>query len=461
MRKSFDLNIERVLENWEISHAIREIIANALDEQILTNTASIKIFRENNYWVIRDYGRGLQYKHLTQNENEEKLKASNLIGKFGVGLKDALATFNRHGITVKIQSRYGIFSFGKMKKAGFDDIVTLHAIIDEPFDTRFIGTEFQICGCSEQDINAAKDMFLYFSSPNLLEHTNLGEVYKKDYTEHSKIYINGILVAQEDNFIFSYNITALTAQIKKAINRERTNVGRTAYTSRIKEILLKCKNRTVLKALADDLNKSDNGDMADELKWNDVAIHAAKVLNSQENIIFITSEELLGMSSTQKEILDLSGKEYVVVPKNVLDKLRQETDFNGNQIQTANTIYNDYFDSFEYKFVPRNTLSQNEMNVLKTSEWVFRFFGASNYRTKLAISETTCPTRSGHDVVGVWDKSTQKIIIRRDQLKSDKQFLGVLIHELVHAITGYDDVTRNFETALTDKIGELASALVS
>lgn len=31
--KKFDLNIERILEDWELYHAIREIIANALDEQ--------------------------------------------------------------------------------------------------------------------------------------------------------------------------------------------------------------------------------------------------------------------------------------------------------------------------------------------------------------------------------------------------------------------------------------------
>ena len=30
--KKFDLNIEKVLEDWEIYHATREIIANALDE---------------------------------------------------------------------------------------------------------------------------------------------------------------------------------------------------------------------------------------------------------------------------------------------------------------------------------------------------------------------------------------------------------------------------------------------
>jgi hypothetical protein len=28
----FDLNIDKILENWEPKHAVREIIANALDE---------------------------------------------------------------------------------------------------------------------------------------------------------------------------------------------------------------------------------------------------------------------------------------------------------------------------------------------------------------------------------------------------------------------------------------------
>lgn len=34
--RQFDLNIERVLEHWTVAHALREVIANALDEQALT-----------------------------------------------------------------------------------------------------------------------------------------------------------------------------------------------------------------------------------------------------------------------------------------------------------------------------------------------------------------------------------------------------------------------------------------
>jgi DNA gyrase/topoisomerase IV subunit B len=86
----FDLNIEKVLEGWEVYHAVREVIANALDEKLLTRTTEIEIFKDKQgQWHIRDFGRGLKYQHLTQNENEEKLATPNLvIGKFRVGLKD-------------------------------------------------------------------------------------------------------------------------------------------------------------------------------------------------------------------------------------------------------------------------------------------------------------------------------------------------------------------------------------
>ena len=93
--KNFDLNIDKILENWEVFHAIRELIANALDEQILTNTQTPNIFKDDRgWWHIRDFGRGLRYQDLIQTENPEKLEHPHLIGKFGIGLKDALATFD-------------------------------------------------------------------------------------------------------------------------------------------------------------------------------------------------------------------------------------------------------------------------------------------------------------------------------------------------------------------------------
>jgi len=205
--KKFDLNIEKILEDWEVYHALREIIANAIDETFLTNsTKDIEINKDNQgKWHIRDFGRGLNYQHFTQKENDEKLNSQFVIGKFGIGLKDAMATFERKGIDVDIKSKHNEIKLGKSQKVGFDDIVTLHAYISPPTDAQFIGTEFILSGVTDSDISKSKALFLKFSNEKIIDKTRNGEILLKNYGP-GKIYINGVKVAEEENFIFSYNI---------------------------------------------------------------------------------------------------------------------------------------------------------------------------------------------------------------------------------------------------------------
>jgi hypothetical protein len=197
--RKFDLNIEKILEGWETCHAVREIIANALDEQVLTNTKDVEISKDrNSVWHIRDFGRGLKYEHLTQNENQEKLThPSQVIGKFGVGLKDALATLNRHKIKVLIRSRHGDITLGQTPKHGFPDVVTLHAIVNSPVEPAFVGTDVGFEGMSDADVAAAKNFFLRFSNQSVLDETSYGQILKTAAGRKSRIYVTGMLVAEE------------------------------------------------------------------------------------------------------------------------------------------------------------------------------------------------------------------------------------------------------------------------
>ena len=195
MSNLFDLNIKKVLENWSIADALREIIANALDETVLAKSPEIKIYKDSDkVWHIRDYGRGLQYVHLTQNENKEKLECNELIGKFGVGLKDALAVFYRKDCKVVIDSKYHHMTIVMEQKAGFN-IKTLHVKLDDPIDKSMKGTDFTIYDLSDTDITNAKSMFLIFNKPTLLEKTRYGEVYNCNVAMGGTVYINGVKVA--------------------------------------------------------------------------------------------------------------------------------------------------------------------------------------------------------------------------------------------------------------------------
>ena len=449
MDKLFDLNIEQVLEHWEPEHAVREIIANALDEQFLTKSKEIEIYKLGKRWYIRDFGRGIQYSHFTQNENQEKLASPFLIGKFGVGLKDALAVFHRKGIGVEINSKYGHISLTMAQKSGFD-VQTLHAVFSNPIDETFVGTEFIIDGISDTAIEKAKAMFLCFnSSLKLLEKTKYGEVYQ--YAKKPAIiYINGVQVAIEENFLFSYNITNINAQIKKALNRERSNVGRTAYSDTIKNILRQCKSNSVLVPLVNDLQNIMSGTNCDESSWVDVATHAAKTLNKDDNVVFMTPAQRATMSNQQVEILEQSGKTLILVTDSVYGKIE---DF----VSTFDTVFREYTESFSYKFVPIEKLTATEKQTFAMSKEIIAFLKEHrfNYNIAIKVSETIRVGLDGIATCGVYDPSENAIIIKRSVLNNQTDFCSVLLHEFAHFQHGHDDNTRDFENDLTNMLGHI------
>lgn len=71
------------------------------------------------------------------------------------------------------------------------------------------------------------------------------------------------------------------------MNRERTNVGRSAYFERIKNILISAEDDTVLEMLTDNLEELSSGKQSDELKWVEVQKHAVKHLNARENTVLL------------------------------------------------------------------------------------------------------------------------------------------------------------------------------
>ncbi len=456
--KKFDLNIEKILEDWEVYHAIREVIANAIDEEILSGTKKIEIFKDKKgLWHIRDFGRGLKYEHLTQKENEEKLRNPNVIGKFGIGLKDALATFDRKQVKVFIKSPHGDITLGKSEKHDFEDIITLHAYIHPPSDPHFIGTEFILDGCTDEDIEKAKDLFLRFSGEKVIEKTEYGEVLEKK-EKTARIYVNGVKVAEEENFIFSYNITSLTKAIRSALNRERTNVGRSAYSERVKSILLSCKSKDIVKRLVDDLKNYQSGTMHDELKWTDVSVHACKLLNSFEKVVFFTPEELKCAANMVDEAR--RGKyEIVIIPENIKEKIRGMCDVSGNPIRDLAQFQKEWNESFKFKFIEEKDMTSKEKEIFRMTDAILNFIGGKPQNVKeIKISETMrMESHSFSEAAGLWEESTGRIIIKRDQLRSLKDYAGTLLHEIAHAQSGAPDVSSEFEQQLTSLIGVAVS----
>lgn len=458
--RNFDLNIEKVLEGWETRHAIRELIANALDEQMLTQTRDVQIYREpDGAWHIRDFGRGLKYEHLTQNENQEKLdNPSKVIGRFGVGLKDALATFNRHGVEVFIRSRFGEITLAQIPKSGFADVVTLHAVVRPTQNVSLIGTDLVLRGISDSDITEAKRFFLKFSKEPVLSETPYGQILMRYPGQNARIYVTGMLVAEEENFAFSFNITSLTTTMRKALNRERTNVGRSAYSERVKQMILASQSTAVTDTLVEDLEKIEKGTNRDEVKWTDVAVHASHALSASKEVVFVAASELI----TQKDVIDhaqADGLKIVTVPDNIKNALHGTNDVQGNTVRDLSVYHSEWQQSFQFKFVARDKLSQSERDVFDQWRKIADLSGGlPNKVREVRVSETMRPdSLAPNETEGLWDPSSSSIVIKRTQLRALSAFAGTFLHEIVHARSGFADVTRNFESELTRLLGDLVA----
>lgn len=451
--KKFDLNIERILENWKPYHAIREFIANALDEQLLSQSKDIRIYKSDGIWHIRDYGRGLKYAHLTQNENDEKLNNPHAIGKFGIGLKDAIATLYRHNIIIEITSKYGIISIEKSNKQDFDDIKTLHAIIRPSTDINFSGTDIAILGINDEEIYAAKKLFLIFADEQVLDICKYGEIIKKK-ENNAIIYINGVKVAEEENFLFSYNITAITPQIKKSINRERTNVGRSAYSDSIRKIILTCNNEIVINILKKDFFKIDLGEAHDEMKWIDIQEYVTKFINTSGNVLFVDSQQILNNTNLIDEAKE-SGFQIISIPSNLVDKIQNKIDIDGNRINDLSNFIINRNENFEYQYVSIEKLSPSEKKVFDMSDQILSMANIFLTDFDIQISENMQKNYDFMPAKGVCNYLDKTIIIKRSELASLSLYAETLIHEAIHATTGYSDVSRNFESVLSKTIGIL------
>jgi len=268
-----------------------------------------------------------------------------------------------------------------------------------------------------------------------------------------------MLVAEEENFAFSFNITSLTATMRKALNRERTNVGRSAYTERVKQILLASKAPAVADTLVEDLMGIETGKNRDEVKWTDVAVHASQILSASRKVMFVTATELI----SQKDAIDHAqgdGLRIVTVPDNIKNSLHGTNDSQGNAIRDLSVYQSEWEQSFQFEFVTPNKLSPSERNIFDHWKTIAKFVGGLPRKVnEVRISKTMRPDfLTSNEAIGLWDPTSSSIVIKRTQLKSLAAFAGTLLHEIAHARSGYGDVTREFETELTMMLGVLAAS---
>jgi hypothetical protein len=306
-------------------------------------------------------------------------------------------------------------------------------------------------------------LFLRYSGDEELGVTPFGSVLRRTHTRaKARIYVNGLRVAEEDNFLFSYNITSPTAALRRALNRERSNVGRSAYTDRVKAILLACDQDEVIDTLVADLQNYERGTWHDETQWLDVGLHACKQLNARRQVIFLTAFELSYAADFVQRARN-DGYEIIIVPETIRRKLPSLRDALGNRYATwTATATSGRTASASPSSIQATSAVLNARSG-KHSRGSSRPGAADRGTSKDVRISKTMRLMEGRyqEAVGVWEPGDGRIIVKRTQLQSLARFAGTVLHELSHALSGAPDVGLEFEQQLTEELGGIVSRSIT
>lgn len=270
-----DLNANSILKDWDVEKAIRELLANAIDESVESKTPLPILNFEDHVLTIRDMGRGLNTEHFSYNINPTKTNSTNYIGKYGFGLKDCLAVLHREEKSITIESKYlYVEEILSKRKQNFNNKV-LHIVMEEPRNEEYIGTTITVRGIRTKEFKKLKRYFpqYCFDSPPLVE-TKYGCIYaKQSPNEESIIFINGIRVNEESNFMYHYSIRSNNKKIIAAMSgdRDRNKISKAVYADKVQQILTISSERcqSVRDELANQF-KEDPEDRYYELSYADI-----------------------------------------------------------------------------------------------------------------------------------------------------------------------------------------------
>ena len=247
--------------------------------------------------------------------------------------------------------------------------------------------------------------------------------------------------------------------MKKKLNRERLNVGRTTYAERVKSILKNAKSKLVKELLVDQVRQRATGGQCDEMAWIEISQMALNLMYEQAPVAYVTEREL----QSRPEVLDnlrSDGYEPVVITEQQKEKLVAQIIAGGPEVRTLETYVQEYNTSFQYKFVDYPKLTNEERRIYDLTPSILALVGIAGTRNpSIRISETMRVTTDNTE--GVWDSSIPAIVIKRSKLASLMGYAATLLHEAGHATTGAVDATREFEEVLTGYLGRTASAAIN
>ncbi len=148
-----------------------------------------------------------------------------------------------------------------------------------------------------------------------------------------------------------------------------------------------------------------------------------------------------------------------MVPEDIARSLGGLTDLDGRPLVDLDRYRNEWNESFSFLFVGAAAMTPTEQAAFGCTQEIGVLAGVdlARRRTAVLISETMRLNETGNPVLGVWEATERRIVIRRDQLSELARYAGTLLHEIAHMVSGAQDGSLDFESELSRLLGMTAA----
>jgi hypothetical protein len=193
------------LPTWGAYEGIRELVQNGQDaKQEFGATFDVRYRKDTATLVLTNEGCTLPHEALLFGHTS-KQERSDLIGKFGEGLKLGVLALVRSGHAIKIRSGSEVWTPAVERSDKFDaDVLVFHIASGRENKNR---VQVEIGNVGEEDWKSMGDHFLFLEPPkkNLAVKTGEGSLLL-DSRYKGRVYVKGIFVQNVPTFAYGYDM---------------------------------------------------------------------------------------------------------------------------------------------------------------------------------------------------------------------------------------------------------------
>jgi hypothetical protein len=142
-----------------------------------------------------------------------------------------------------------------------------------------------------------------------------------------------------------------------------------------------------------------------------VALHACRVLQTNEKVIFVTAWQM-GAATAQMRYAEGDGYRIVVVPDDIARSLGGLTDLDGKPLVDLGRYRDEWNHSFSFAFVNPVVMTSAERAIYARTHEIAALANIhlTGHKPAVPISETMRLSEAGDPVLGVWEGSEQRSV---------------------------------------------------